>query len=119
MCFSAVSSLSSKLASRAKHFVEETPEKASSHFPTRSSTVDLTSSPKKVTTCDFFDHLLIQYTSIRGVNVSLSTKMAGTFFGSNFLKNLIRSCYFRLLFATLTMPYYNTDYIMILVNFIM
>ena len=53
MYFSAKSSLSSKLASRAKNFVEETPEKASlqrvSHFPTRGVTVDLTSSPKKVT----------------------------------------------------------------------
>ncbi|KAI0232040.1 hypothetical protein LSAT2_017638 [Lamellibrachia satsuma] len=48
---SAVSSLSSKLASRAKHFVEETPEKPLSqrapHFANRGSTVDLTSSPVK------------------------------------------------------------------------
>ena len=52
MYLSAVSSLSSKLASRAKHFVEETPEKPLSqrtpHFANRGSTVDLTSSPVKV-----------------------------------------------------------------------
>ena len=53
--FFLVPSLSSKLSSQAKYFIEETPEKSSSprvsHGATRGNTVDLASSPIKVVIC--------------------------------------------------------------------